>query len=113
MPLASPALALLIAGLRLLPGDAKAQDSPPEAQRNEVFGCPGGEWPWKGQGPVVNIPAALAASPAGLVGTALAIAFVPADLIDSARGRSQDEPIPRFARAGVCSGVYLGKGLAL
>jgi len=84
--------------------------------RGEMFGCPGSEWPWSGEGPFVNFPAALAASPGGLVGTALALAFVPADLIEagvSSSPQPSDGKIPRFAHVGVCAGVYLGKGLGL
>ena len=84
--------------------------------RGEILGCPGSKWPWNGQGPFVNIPAGLAASPGGLVGAALALAFVPADLIASglsSEPQQKDVPIPTFAHAGVCAGVYLGKGLAL
>ena len=79
----------------------------------DILGCPGSNWPWAGQGPFVNIPAAIGASPSGPVGAALALAFAPADLIEAGiSGRQQDVPIPRFAHIGVCGGVYLGKGLA-
>ena len=96
--------------LALPAGSPRAQ----EIAEGDLFGCPGSAWPWTGQGPVVNVPAALAASPAGLVSTGLALAFVPADLIEAGLSKkTSDEPIPRFAHAGVCAGIYLGKGLSL
>lgn len=91
-------------------GSARAQGS----ADGDLFGCPGSAWPWTGQGFFVNIPAGLAASPAGLVSTGLALALVPADLVEAGISkRAQDEPIPRFAHVGVCAGIYLGKGLAI
>jgi len=86
-----------------------------EKSRPDPFHCPGGRWPWEGEGPFVNIPASISAAPGGIVGAALALALVPADLVESGlskdKGR-QDEPLPRFAHVGVCAGVYLGKGLS-
>ncbi|HBL15564.1 MAG: hypothetical protein A2X36_02660 [Elusimicrobia bacterium GWA2_69_24] len=96
--------------LALPAGSPRAQ----EIAEGDLFGCPGSAWPWTGQGFFVNIPAGLAASPAGLVSTGLALALVPADLIESGLSqKNQDEPIPRFAHVGVCAGIYLGKGLAI
>jgi len=84
-----------------------------EEPRPDPFGCPGGKWPWEGEGPFVNVPASIAAAPGGVVGTALALAFVPADIVEAGvSDKRRDEPIPRFAHAGVCGGVYLGKGLS-
>lgn len=78
--------------------------------------CPGSSWPWTGQGPVVNVPARIASDPVKqIVGMALALTMVPIDLgVQAVKGKPQDDaPIPKFAHAGLCGGVLLGKGVAL
>ncbi|MBI3550232.1 MAG: hypothetical protein HY078_14430 [Elusimicrobia bacterium] len=78
--------------------------------------CPGSSWPWKRQGPLVNIPAIVASQPVKqTVGMALALTMVPIDLVAQAvRGKPQDDaPIPKYAHIGLCGGVLLGKGVAL
>ncbi len=104
---------VLLAAWLLCPCRLAAEDNHSEVLRGEFLGCPGSQWPWTGQGPFVNVPAALAAGPSTLVGTGFALALMPADLIASAMGKGQqDEAIPRFAKMGICGGVYFGKGIA-
>lgn len=80
------------------------------------FDCPGAQSPWDGQGPFVEAPAAIVGAPvASLAGTGLALAMIPFDLADygirGPQGR-QDETIPKFAKAGLCAGAYLGVGVS-
>ncbi len=93
----------LLAVLLALPGAASA----------EILGCPGSAMPWEHEDGFVRFPAGVAASPAGLVGAALALAMAPADLVEyGVSRRPQEGGIPRFAHVGLCGGVYLGEGLA-
>ena len=94
---------VLVAALLSLPGLLHA----------EILGCPGSAMPWDGEDFLVRFPAGVAASPASLVGAALALAMAPADLVEAGWKRTpQEGGIPRYAHVGLCGGVYLAEGLA-
>ena len=85
----------------------------PSALHAEILGCRGSAMPWEHEDVLVRFPAGVAASPAGLVGAALALAMAPADLVEAGwKRKAQEGGIPRFAHVGLCGGVYLGEGLA-